>query len=255
MRYRFFYACALMAASFLVSCGTTSYHVKELEVTRIDVDPTWKDKMDPKAEALITPYRVKKDSIMKGVIGQAEVSMMRGRPECALGNLVADVLRSAAKVTLGKEADFAVMNIGGIRTDLSKGDITTENVFEILPFENALCVMTMKGSTLRELFENIAEGGGEAISGGTLVMSKSGKLLDAKVGGQPIDEERIYTVSSIDYLAEGNSGLTALTKALTQEMPADGVLRDVFMNYVKQMTAEGKALTSRIEGRVVLRED
>ena len=65
-------------------------------------------------------------------------------PESLLSNLIADVLREAAVEVLGKPADMGLINIGGIRNSLTEGDITTENIYEILPFENSLCVLTMK---------------------------------------------------------------------------------------------------------------
>ena len=82
-----------------------------------------------------------------------------------------------------------------------------EDVYEILPFENALCVLTLRGADLRHLFENIAARGGEGVSGVRLTISADGRLLDCSVGGLPVDEERTYTVATLDYLAEGNDGM------------------------------------------------
>lgn len=254
MRFRTLFPIACLML-FLGSCATSHYKVKSISSTRLAVDNSLEAIKDADAEELIAPFRRMKDSIMSDVIGQAEVSMVRGRPENALGNLIADVLRSSASRVLGHQADVALMNMGGMRTDLAKGDITVSNVYEILPFENSLCVLTIKGSDLKKLFANIAARKGEAISGARIVISQSGKLLDCKVGGQDVDDDKVYSLSTIDYLAEGNDGMTAITSALTKQLPSDAILRDIFMQYVKDCAKEGKSLYSSVEGRVTLKEN
>ena len=88
-------------------------------------------------------------------------------------------------------------------------DITYGNIYEITPFENTLCIVTMNGSLLRELFENIAAVHGEGLSGACLEISGDGKLLDATVAGKEIEDSKEYKVATLDYLAEGNDHMTA----------------------------------------------
>ena len=107
---------------------------------------------------------------------------------------------------IGKPADVAVMNMGGIRNAMPEGEITFGTVYEIAPFENALCVLTMDGATLKELFGQIASVHGEGLSGAALKIDVEGNLLEAKVNGRQIDAKKTYTVATIDYLAEGNGG-------------------------------------------------
>ncbi len=206
------------------------------------------------AVALLAPYKAQMDSVMYHVVGTAEMSMDRFRPESLLSNLIADVLREAAVEVLGKPADMGLINIGGIRNSLTEGDITTENIYEILPFENSLCVLTMKGSAMKHLFENIAVRLGEGVSGIQLEISKDGKLLQASIAGKPVEDDRDYTVATIDYLADGNDGLTAFLQADKRECPDGATLRGLFMKYVEKQTAAGKKVTSRMEGRVVVKE-
>ena len=206
------------------------------------------------AVALLAPYKARMDSVMYHVVGTAEMSMDRFRPESLLSNLIADVLREAAVEVLGKPADMGLINIGGIRNSLTEGDITTENIYEILPFENSLCVLTMKGSAMKHLFENIAVRLGEGVSGIQLEISKDGKLLQASIAGKPVEDDRDYTVATIDYLADGNDGMTAFLQADKRECPDGATLRGLFMKYVEKQTAAGKKVTSRMEGRVVVKE-
>ena len=199
-------------------------------------------------------FRLSLDGSLEEVLGKAALTMEPYRPESLLSNLVADILREAAAEVLGKPADMGLVNMGGLRSTLTAGDITMEDAYEILPFENALCVLTVKGSTLRQLFENIAYRLGEGVSGVSLQVSKDRKLLGATVGGKPVEEDKLYTVATVDYLAEGNDGMDALPQAESKVCPPGATLRSLFIDYVKRQAEAGKAVTSRMEGRIVVRE-
>src|SRR5262249_34960495 len=69
--------------------------------------------------------------------------------ESPLGNLVADLLRQAVP-----RADFALQNGGGLRAGLPTGPLRYDALYEALPFDNRLAVVTMRGSTLRQLLED-----------------------------------------------------------------------------------------------------
>ncbi len=237
---------------FLVSCHS-AYKVAKTEGGRVPIDSSWDACPDVDAQALLAPYKAVVDSIMYRVVGTADVSMDRKRPEDLLPNLVADVLRRSAVQVLGRPVDMGLVNIGGLRSVLTMGPISRADIYEILPFENALCVLTVKGSCLKQLFENIAARGGEGVSGINLEITPEGKLLKGTVGGCPVEDEKRYTIATIDYLAEGNDGMVALIQAEKRECPEGARLRDLFMQYVEEQAAAGKAVTSRVEGRIVVK--
>ena len=241
-----------LAVCLLLAACRPAYEVTKVEGRLVAMDSTWDTRPDSAAVALLLPYVNRVDSAMRHVLGQAAVSMEAGRPESLLSNLIADVLREAAAKTLGRPADMGLVNMGGLRSSLTRGDITLENVYEILPFENTLCVMTLKGRVLRQLFENIAVRRGEGVSGVKLVVSKDGRLLEASVDGQPVDDEQTYTVATLDYLAEGNDGMYALRQAESSVCPPNAALRSLFIDYVERQAKQGKAVTARMEGRIVL---
>ena len=163
---------------------------------------------------------------------------------------MADVLRQVAVRAIGKPADVAVMNMGGIRNAMPEGEITFGTVYEIAPFENALCVLTMDGATLKELFGQIASVHGEGLSGATLKIDAEGNLLEAKVNGRQIDAKKTYTVATIDYLAEGNDKMEAFRRASSKIFPKDALLRNLLLDYVKQCEQKGQFVTSQVEGRI-----
>ncbi len=115
-------------------------------------------------------------------------------------------------------------------------------------------MVTLKGVYLNHLFENIAARGGEGVSGVQLQITKDGKLLRAAVAGKPVVDDKLYTVATIDYLADGNDGMTALIQGEKRDCPPGATLRGLFMDYVERQTAAGKKITSRMEGRITVED-
>ena len=103
---------------------------------------------------------------------------------------------------------------------------------------------------MKELMANIATRGGEGMSGATLVFNSKNEVIEATIQGQPIDDNRLYTLGSIDYLSEGNDGLHALPKAVKKDCPEGLTLRSLFIDYVSEQTKLGKKVTSQLDGRI-----
>lgn len=225
--------------------------IVQTEGSMIPMNNRWDASPDAQAVALLKPYKAKIDSMMYEVIGVCTQTMEKGKPESELSNLVAEVLRQAAVQTQGKPADMGLVNMGGLRNILPAGDITVGTVYEILPFENSLCVVTLKGAYLKELLTAIASLGGEGVSGVRMKI-KDKELVGALVGGQPIEDEKLYTVATIDYLADGNGSMVALTKGVKRDCPEGATLRGLFLDYVKKQTAAGHKITSEKDGRISL---
>ena len=233
-----------------------SFSLKSVEGKRIEITNAFD--ANPATQAavgFVAPYKVKVDSMMCPVLGRSSIFMNADRPESLLSNWAADVLLSAAKRAGGKKADFAVVNIGGLRNSMPKGDVTIGDVMEISPFENKLVVLTLTGAKVLELFQQFAIFGGEGVSHGVeLVYGADGKLQQARLNGKPVNPGKIYRVATLDYLAEGNDNMKAFKDCLTYQN--SGLLvRDVYMDFIRQQTKQGRELTSRIEGRTLILPD
>ena len=170
-------------------------------------------------------------------------------PESLLSNWAADALLQIAPSYTELPIDMALLNIGGLRNSLPQGDVTYGAVFEVFPFENTLCVLTLSGEQLQTLFEQIAARGGEAIAGASMVIDEN-SLVSAKVGDEPIDKNRTYVIATVDYLAEGNDGMPVLAEAQSYIYPNDATLRQLMLDYVSAQTRQGKPLASRLDGRI-----
>ena len=242
---------------FILALGLTAcrshYEVTKVQRSRIVIDSRYDMLPDAVAEAFVKSYELKVDSVTGFKVGRSAKHMSARRPESELSNLLADIMVWAAQ-HYQEKVDFGVYNMGGIRADLPKGDITYGHVLDIAPFENKIAFATLSGKDVIELFANQASNGGEGVSRGVeLVITKGGKLVSAKLKGEPIDPQRDYRIATIDYLLEGNDRFLAFKKSRNINSPSElhNDTRFIIMDYFVQMEKQGKLVDSDIEGRVV----
>ncbi len=240
----------------MISCATKHYQVVGVERTRIIVDSRYDQNPDQAAADFLAPYKRVNDSIMGPVVGQVAHNMHPTRPESDLSNLVSDILIWAAK-DYNEQPVLGIYNMGGIRADLTKGNVTYGDVLDVAPFENKICFITLTGEKMMELFRQIAIRGGEGVSKGTeLVITNDGQLLSAKLHGQEIDPKAEYRVATINYLIEGNDGMPALkdgTNIVAPDAPSNNT-RFLIMNYFRDMQAKGIVVDSKVEGRIKIKK-
>lgn len=184
---------------------TSTYNL--IPVTkRLDAVP------QPEAEAMIAPYRKGVDSLMTVPIGRSAMEFPAGSP--AILNLVADYIGRRGSELIGRPVDFALTNKGGIRTGLPKGKISEGQVINMLPFNNRVEVLEIKGADLARNFDVMALTGGNGLSKEVEATydPKTKKATSIIIDGKPLDPEKTYTVATIDYLANGGDYMEPLTK-------------------------------------------
>ena len=240
-----------LLALLLTACRTTPYVLMSVEPHRIEVTKALDATPDLQATEFIKPYLAGVDSLRKPYLGQCEMCMTAGRPESLLSNWVADALVTKGE-ELGYQPDLGVCNVGGLRAALPKDTVTRGDVFSTSPFENCFTILKLKGSDVLELFKNMAAVYGEGVSSSArLVITLDGNLKSATLNGQPIQKDRIYTIATIDYLAEGNDKLYALKNAV-ERIDTREHLRDVIMERLQALDQQGLKATARIEGRITI---
>lgn len=247
---------SLAALLMLTSACKSHYEVASVERSRILVDARYDAHPDQGAYDFLKPYKHKVDSVMGPVVGRSAKYMTARRPEGELSNLLSDIMVWGAK-DYGETVDFGMYNMGGVRADLPKGEVTYGDVLDIAPFENKIAFGTLKGSEVLELFRQIASTGGEGVSHSVrLVITKDFKLVSATINGQPIDPERDYRLTTIDYLLGGTDKMEALKKCRNVNAPQDKAnnSRFIIMNYFREMAKQGREVTAEIEGRIIVKE-
>ena len=253
------YLLGLFAILTMASCAPKHYHLTSVERSRIIIDSRYDQNPDEKAAAFLAPFKKVNDSIMAPVVGQVAHNMHATRPESDLSNLVSDILVWAAR-DYHEQPDLAIYNMGGIRADLTKGDVTYEDVLSVAPFENKICFVTLTGEQLMQLFRQIAYRGGEGVSKGVeLVITSAdigGELVSARLHGKEIDPQAKYRVCTINYLLEGNDGMRAFTEGTDKAAPqeASNNTRFLIINYFQDMQRRGVVVDARVEGRIKVKK-
>ena len=250
------YFAALLALLSMVTSCRSGYEVGSIQRSRIVVDARYDRHPDQRAATFLQPYKHVVDSIMGPVVGRSARYMTAERPEGTLSNLLADIMVWASK-DYGETVDFGVYNMGGVRADLPKGEVTYGDVLDIAPFENKIAFATLSGADVMELFRQMAGVGGEGVSHAVrLVITADGRLVSATVGGQPVDPQRDYRVVTIDYLLGGTDKMGAFKQSRNINSPQDvsNNSRFVIMNYFREMTRQGKEVDAEIEGRVIIQQ-
>ena len=207
---------------------------------------------DTSITALIYPYKSVLDKEMNEVLIVSTEDAIKGQPESTLGNLVADIsLIETNKVLAAKGeplADVCMLNNGGLRTSLPKGDITVGKIFELMPFENEIVVLTMTGEKMAGMFYYIAKSNGMPLAGATLTIEDE-KPTNILINGKPLDLTKTYRVATSDYLAGGGDKMRFFAQPIASES-INTKLRDALINYMRDEHKKGNSLNPKKDGRI-----
>lgn len=198
----------------------------------IEVDKRLDKSVTEADRALLAPYRHKVDSISAIAIGS---SAHRLDPSSAeLQNILADWAMIVGERLISRRPDFALVNKGGIRNFIPEGTVTQGDIINMMPFNNRVVVVEIKGDSLSRLMEIIAGQGGQAVSKEVKgkINPKKG-LANVKINGREIDPEKTYTVATIDYLARGGDNMTPLATAQVIAKSPNLLYRDLIDEFVK----------------------
>ena len=136
----------------LLVCSVCACHrpVRVVEATSeiLMIDSTLDAIQDTNYQAYIAPIKADLEQELNIPIGYAPETMTVHKPECTMLNWASDALFAMAQQRYPNKVDMAVVNIGGMRTDWAAGDITRRHIFELMPFDNELVVLTMTGEEI-----------------------------------------------------------------------------------------------------------
>ncbi len=215
--------------------------------------------VDPIIQKQLEPVIARSAEKKKEFIAEAARPIDHDRfHESPLGNFVADALRKAVN------ADTALMNSGGIRSNLEQGAITYGDIFRVLPFDNTVVKLTVTGKELKILFR-VAESGSKGfppISGlrvnllhaeanapstdlngdGKLEAWEANRLLEITMqDGTPIDDQKNYTVATLDFLRTGGDDL-GYPMSIIPDSRVDTsaiLVRDAAIHHLKDLSKLG----------------
>ncbi len=249
MRFFVKYSFLFFTILFLTECKPPVYY--KTNDTSIELGSAYSD--NKQATDLIEPYKEKLDAEMNEVlvISAEEFPKEKGKPETKLSNLVADLSLEVANQLYqpsdNHNIDFCLLNFGGLRTSLPKGEITKGKIFELMPFENELVVVTISKENQTKLIEYLKKAGGQPISGG-LLLDFGNEVVEIVEDWK--NHETIKVLTS-DYLANGGDKMNFFLNPIKIE-PVGIKLRDAIIQYCISENKKGNQLVGKLDGRITL---
>lgn len=238
----------LTFAAFL-SCGQQKIVVTKIEGKQININNS--AELTPSIETFIKPYRENIEKDLGEILAFAPQNIDKtGEWQSLIGNLLADVvikkgnpiLKSRKNVSI----DFCLLNHGGIRAIIPKGNVTARTAFEIMPFENSLIIVAMKGSDVLEIPTYIIkEKKPHPLSGMIFTIDKNNLAKNILIQGKPLNENKTYYVATSDYLANGGDNMTFFKKN-SDKIDLDYKLRNILIDYFKTVDTIPLVLDKRI---------
>jgi 5'-nucleotidase/UDP-sugar diphosphatase len=215
---------------------------------------------DPEIAAIVKKHTDKLDAELNVKIGTSTVALSSKRDdvrtqETAMGNLISDAIREAVG------GDVGLTNGGGIRGDKTYDagvTLTRRDILSELPFGNKTVLLELKGADLKEAMETSVgrveekQGRFMQVSGMTVVYdpkAAAGKrVVEIKVGGQPLDPNKIYKVATNEYVAGGGDGFEVLKKG--KQLIDESSAKLMATQVIDYVTAKG-TVSPKVEGRIV----
>ncbi|MGJ8550645.1 5'-nucleotidase C-terminal domain-containing protein [Winogradskyella wichelsiae] len=196
----------------IFSCASSE--ISKIEGKRIVINDSLET--NQAIDDFIKPYRLHLNKDMDSIISYAPETYSKsdGQLNTAIGNLMADAVYSEGNSIFNKRTqkniDFVLLNHGGIRSIISKGNITTRTAFQVMPFENSIVVAALKGTQVNLMMEYLSKAKrAHPLSHQVqLILDKDSAISSATINGEPIDVDKTYYVATNDYLYDGGDGMT-----------------------------------------------
>jgi len=230
----------------LTSCSRQIYQVDKAEYSQnISIDGSLSE--DETLSQMIKPYKEKLDGEMNRVISYTPVDLHKDGFNSPLANLNCDMVLEESNLIYEerhkRKIDICLLNHGGIRRTFTRGDLTVQNIYELMPFENQALVVTLNGEQVLEMVRFLSESGkGHPISGIKFTAHDENSI---EIDGQKFDPNRNYTVVTNDYLQKGGDEMYFLSNPVKMES-LDVKLRDLMLNYFEKHDTVKVNLDQRI---------
>ena len=231
------------------ACKKETLHLSKIEGKQIQITDSLR--LDQDYDAIIKPFRENLNKDMNTILSYAPetYSKTNGEYNTAIGNLMADIVYSEGNKVFSKRTnkniDAVLLNHGGIRATISKGNITTKTAFEVMPFENSIVVVALKGQQLDSMMDYLRHAKrAHPVSGVELQMDKDFNITKALIQGKPIDKKKTYYLATNDYLYDGGDRMRFF-KPNDSVYYLDYKIRNAMIDYFKKVDTINPKIDNR----------
>lgn len=213
-------------------------NVTQMQGVNIEInDSITKDK---EYENYLQPYRNHIESQLTETLAYNVRDMQRtdGELNSSIGNMMADAVMELAGPIFNQRTpnkiDFVLLNYGGIRATMEKGEVTRKTAFEIMPFENEIVVLELSPKKIQEMLEYLrTEELAHPVSGIQIQLESNNQVKQVEIQGTALDTTKNYFVATSDYLRNGGDRMYFFEDPVS-ETPLDYKVRNVFIDYFIQ---------------------
>ena len=222
----------------LISCSSHHYYTTNIEGKKISISENQNG--IPSIENYIKPYKETIDKDLNEVLAYCPENIEKtGVWQTNMGCFLADITLEKSNPIFQqreqKNIDVCLLNHGGIRTIIPKGNVTARNAYEVMPFENSAVVIGFKGAQLLEIANFIVtEKKPHPLAGMTFTISKDNQVKNILIQGKPVELEKVYHVVTSDYLSNGGDNMIFFKKGVSR-CDTNYKLRNVIIDYFKDV--------------------
>lgn len=244
-------ACRLWLTVFfyLPACVTSKRTIVKHENTCIELNSSVSSGEDSMMNVEIAPYKSHLSKIMNEILAVSEQNLFKENPEGLLGDFTADIiLKKAREYCDSCKIDFCVLNNSSLQNHFPKGNITRGNVFQVLPYENEMVLLTLSGNKVKEFLDFTANKGGIPVSGLRMKI-KNNMPADVMIGDEKFNPSRTYSIVVPDYLANGGDNMAFFTHPI-RKVILEKKLRDAVIEYLQEETKNGNTIKVKLDERI-----
>src|SRR5690606_23207034 len=234
----------------MVSCGHKQYTNTKVDTAYIKISDTVA--ANNEIDSFLKPYSDHITADLSKILAYnpQDLDKAAERWQNPMTNFYADAIFEIANPVFeqrtGKKIDFCLLNYGGIRATIAKGNITTRTAYDIMPFENNAIVLGLKGETIYQLANFVITNKvAHPLSGIEIFVDKNQMITDIKINNKSVDKNKLYYVVTNDYLAKGGDKMDFLLKA-TENYSLDYKLRNMFIAYFTKIDTLNPSVKPRI---------
>ena len=210
---RFTYLFILLNIFLFLGCNQERQHLLRIEGSKIEITDSLK--INAEIDAFIKPFRDHINKDLDSVLAYSAdtYSKSNGNLNTAIGNFIADAVYSESNPVFnkrtGKNIDMVILNHGGIRSIIPKGDLTPRTAYQLMPFENSIVVVALKGYQIDNLTNYLkTRKRAHPISKLKLVLDAEFNIVETTIKGEKVEANKTYYVATNDYLYNNGDNMS-----------------------------------------------
>ena len=215
--------------------SATAHYVEIKKREDVRVSP------NSKVEDYLKPYRSSLKEKTEEVIAKLEIDLTKKGYSNSLGRFASQIILEKARKYSKLPVDFALLNNGGLRKPLYKGDIKIKDIYELMPFDNYIVIVSVKGAKVKTMCKEITHHHGLPMAGLKIIAGETnGDTCD--VNGKKVDDKKDYLIATINYLYNVGEGVPSLKSGKLVKNMTNHLFRDAIIEYVKEKKVINKII-------------